>query len=130
MIAEDALTGASATTARLVLEDVCPAIAAYVSAPLDQTEEMRVAMCLARFVETACAVASRRDVSEMILPLVVSAVNAPSAHLATEGPTPKRELFELATVKAMRSRRRRRSTTSSSPYSSRVCNQSFATPMN
>ena len=45
MIAEDALTGASATTARLVLEDVCPAIAAYVSAPLDQTEEMRVAMC-------------------------------------------------------------------------------------
>lgn len=102
MIAEDALTGASATTARLVLEDVCPAIAAYVSAPLDQTEEMRVAMCLARFVETACAVASRRDVSEMILPLVVSAVNAPSAHLATEGPTPKRELFELATVKAMR----------------------------
>ena len=42
MIAEDALTGASATTARLVLEDVCPAIAAYVSAPLDQTEEMRV----------------------------------------------------------------------------------------
>ena len=32
----------------------------------------------------------------MILPLVVSAVNAPSAHLATEGPTPKRELTDVA----------------------------------
>ena len=102
MIAEDALTGASAITARLVLEDVCPAIAAYFSAPLDETEEMRVAMCLARFVVTACDVASRRDASEMILPLVVSAVNAPSAHFEAEGPTLKRELFELAVVDAMR----------------------------
>ena len=39
MIAEDALTGRLATTARLVLEDDQPAIAAYVA--LDRREERR-----------------------------------------------------------------------------------------
>jgi hypothetical protein len=103
MIADDALKGVSPTVAHLVLGDICPEVESYVGGkPLAAKDEMEVAMCLSSLVVTACGVASRRDIIDMIVPLVLRAVSAPSACLNAEGPTLKRELFDMAVLRALR----------------------------
>lgn len=102
MAAEIGLKGSSTTVARLILEDLCPEIQEFMANMLLETEEMQLAMSFALFIQTACEVASRKDILEFLLPIIKHAVSTPNAHGLLEGPTLKRELLHLNVLRALR----------------------------
>lgn len=101
MVAEAGLKGASNTVSRFVLEDLCPEIEEYIVAPFSETQEMQLAMSFSLFVQTACDVASRRDIINTLFPLFVHALSAPNSR-NVEGPTLKREMFHLNVLRCIR----------------------------
>ena len=102
IFAEESIRGASHTVANFILSDIAREIESLVTEPLDVTTEMQVAMCLACFIETACGALHRRDVEVTLLPLVIRALQTPTARLDAEGPTLKRELLQPKVMGAIR----------------------------
>ena len=107
MAADESMKTASRTTAVLIMRDIASDIIAHVSVPHpraedDDTETMRVAMCLASFVETACGRLPRAVIRDALAPILVLALRTPSARLDVDGPTLKRELLHPSALRATR----------------------------